>query len=890
MVQGAGEIAYNAGVNRYFANFPPAFARVATTHRIVTANERLSREHQRAYEVWQEAEAWPTLNCCSLRQFFRTELRRAQDMGAVQQELLPLAVLRQLAMDLAPRPLTSSREDAVSSSVLTNFIDAWQTIHRYAIDVSAASYAQPRLADFRAWFEAVKATIPDRYVLEEDIPRVLATAASWPHQPVLLDHVDHLSPLEKAYFQAAPMRATWLQRASPDSGLPAWEAQSATPAKQTPRVQQPQLVACDSLRDEVSHAARWAYQVKRKRLDAMIGIVVPDLGQHHAMVQRQCAALFDPLRGSQSQAYDIGAGQSLATHPIWQAARKFLQLCHTGLKLPEFATLTQSRLLQLTDWQVIASRWPREAGARVTLSKLETQLNRSGATPAAVRGSSLLGALQAVQSNQRTSAHAADWVEHCVQLLELGGWPNSQNAQSVRYQAGQAMLEALASLATASPDVALPHMRFAQALQYIDSSLQQIVFAPQRPAADIQILGSLETTGLEFTHLWVCGLDENSFPSPSTSNPFVPQRVARQYAVPRCDAATEYEWARRQFAQWRAQSVNLRLSFTQVSEDSLQQASPLLRHLRASAPGVTTHHPYWQTPKASAFSAPFNDTRGLPFNGTAAPGGASLLQTQADCPFKAYATYRLRLRAPQQANDLPDALQRGVLLHDVLEQLLRQYPDIDALASVTNSNLRALCQTRLQAHQPTLPEAFVATETTRLSELLSRWWQLELTRPPFAAEQLEAAYSVNLNGISLQLRIDRIDRVEDPQGNAYWVVIDYKSGQVSGTQLGDPNIAPQLPLYSLIDARVGAVFFAEIREDKIRLLGTGEPSLEAPDSTYQQMIAPSEVSWDATRSQWEHELNRLAGAFRDGEASVEPTVRACQNCHLHSFCRIAEQR
>ena len=68
---------------------------------------------------------------------------------------------------------------------------------------------------------------------------------------------------------------------------------------------------------------------------------------------------------------------------------------------------------------------------------------------------------------------------------------------------------------------------FEAALELLTLHLQSQMFAPQRPASQVQVLGLLETTGFDYSHLWVCGMDANSFPQTASLNPFIPTEIAR---------------------------------------------------------------------------------------------------------------------------------------------------------------------------------------------------------------------------------------------------------------------------------------------------------------------------------------------------------------------------
>jgi ATP-dependent helicase/nuclease subunit B len=49
-----------------------------------------------------------------------------------------------------------------------------------------------------------------------------------------------------------------------------------------------------------------------------------------------------------------------------------------------------------------------------------------------------------------------------------------------------------------------------------------------------------------------------------------------------------------------------------------------------------------------------------------------------------------------------------------------------------------------------------------------------------------------------------------------------------------------------------------------------------------------EESWDRQRAAWHEQVAQLAADFLRGEARVDPVDGACDRCHLHAFCRIAD--
>jgi hypothetical protein len=63
----------------------------------------------------------------------------------------------------------------------------------------------------------------------------------------------------------------------------------------------------------------------------------------------------------------------------------------------------------------------------------------------------------------------------------------------------------------------------------------EAIFQPEAPEVPIQILGVLESGGLEFDHLWVMGLTDDAWPLPARPNPFMPVRLQRAAGIPQSD-------------------------------------------------------------------------------------------------------------------------------------------------------------------------------------------------------------------------------------------------------------------------------------------------------------------------------------------------------------------
>ncbi len=113
----------------------------------------------------------------------------------------------------------------------------------------------------------------------------------------------------------------------------------------------------------------------------------------------------------------------------------------------------------------------------------------------------------------------------------------------------------------------------------------------------------------------------------------------------------------------------------------------------------------------------------------------------------------------------------------------------------------------VQHHRPAeLGSFYCALEQERLARLLNEWLEQEKTRVPFSVIAIEEKHSVNFAGLNLQLRIDRIDQLE----NGELLLIDYKTGSPKlKSWLGKRPDEPQLPLYAVSHhTPVAAIAFA----------------------------------------------------------------------------------
>jgi probable DNA repair protein len=307
------------------------------------------------------------------------------------------------------------------------------------------------------------------------------------------------------------------------------------------------------------------------------------------------------------------------------------------------------------------------------------------------------------------------------------------------------------------------------------------------------------------------------------------------------------------------------------------------------------------SPPATVF---FDDASRIPFPAGSVTGGSGVLTAQSQCPFKAFATSRLAAQTWEPAEAGLTALERGLLLHEVLHSVWAGPPrgirshnellDVPNLASFVSVHVRHVFATRLPSRaRDSMPPRYLALEQMRLVSLVTEWLRCESMRVPFTVAKTEADTSASISGLNLHLRLDRIDQLSDGS----LLVIDYKSSDIKPSvwDLPRPDDV-QLPLYANFalecdPSAIGGLVFAKVRPGETEFAGKvrnakttlradlrGNTNLVKKPLDSEQLFA------------WQQYISELAKEFLSGRAEVDPRdyPETCEHCGLQSLCRIQE--
>ncbi|HET7306900.1 MAG TPA: PD-(D/E)XK nuclease family protein [Gammaproteobacteria bacterium] len=657
---------------------------------------------------------------------------------------------------------------------------------------------------------------------------------------------------------------------------------------------------------ELREAALWAADYLKAGGAGRIGIVVPDLRARREAAIRAVTAAIDPgslapAAGGQALPVNVSVGTALADTPLVCDALLALGCGGSAFDLEDIGRLLRSPFIggagtERLDRAQLDIQLRRHGEARITGTTLRYFAERTGCS-LWVR---YWAAFNQVFADAPRAAGARVWAETIDYALSALGWPGERALDSTEYQTLEAFRELLTDFARLEL-VLDASMRGGEALSRLRRLAAQRQFQPRRAEAPVQVLGMLEAAALDFDRLWVTGLDDRNWPARAEPNPFIPAGVQREYGLPHSSAERELAFAEAITRRLFGAAPEVVVSWPARDGDVELRPSPLVPgHLggaagHEAAPQVRTDESWRDQIYHASRLETFVDDRAPPLAaGASIRGGAGLLKDQAACPFRAFASRRLRAEMPALPSPGLDAAVRGQLVHSMLDAFWQSVGDQATLArmgeaaraTAINSAIEAALERASLQHSVTLSPRLRDLEKARLNALLAQWLEKELLRAPFQVVAREFKATLSLASLVLQLRIDRIDRLNDG-GEA---VVDYKTGAIGGDVWGGERPdEPQLPAYALSrDGNVTAVLFGSLhRDDKFGWRGI------ASDLTGIQPLyrGADDVDPRTLQREWRVVLQDLAAAFRDGDARVDPKdIRnTCKYCGLQALCRIAEQ-
>lgn len=495
-------------------------------------------------------------------------------------------------------------------------------------------------------------------------------------------------------------------------------------------------------------------------------------------------------------------------------------------------------------------------------------------------------ALAQVMSDEPARALPSEWARRFQARLDAIGWPGSAPLDSQAFQAMREWLGAGTRLATLDPQLGRIDLGSARAwlAQIVSDARFQMRAEHLQP---ITIASIDEVAGLPCDRLYVADASIDRFPASRRASPFVANEFQLAHGWPGASPERVLAEARQTVARLLAGAPQVSVSCAEFDERGAQvQPSPLFgdgwkaRHISRQICEVEIEAaaaPQTQWPEQDP--VPPVSPRELPGLGAT----SALFQLWFESPFFAFCRVRLGIQPLPRVSAGLNAGGQGSLSHAVLEALWSELSErrrllaTDSQALAERVHAEVLRQMPRYMQEADFGRVQCRLELERQADLLTQWMEHERDRvDDFAVAHVEREFRANVAGLPLRLRVDRIDRVQTPEGER-WLVIDYKTGADADPRgwKAERLTEPQLPLYASHALtgeagvpRVDGICFAHVKD--------GHPALVAATNWRERLRDDKpgrfRTDWSGDLARWRALLEQAAQGFLAGEAWIDDSV------------------
>lgn len=637
-----------------------------------------------------------------------------------------------------------------------------------------------------------------------------------------------------------------------------------------------------------------------------IAVIFPDPDAERGELEPQLRQVLAPeleVVGADlsSTPWHFSSGSHLAAPPLAQQALTLLRWTQGELPIDDVGTLLLSPAFQHSDTYEVRARFEmhvlrREHRLRpqLTLPELLQLAHRS---PRAVAMNVRLPELEAVNRAAGYlgvlggKASHADWAEVVRKLLQAARWPGPSPLTASEFNTSESW-EALLDLLT-TLDFRSGRLTFAEFLRKLEQGAATTNVPSANPDTPIQILTLAEAEACSFDAVLILRATDTHLPAPERVHPLLGLGLQRALRLPGTDPGLAYARTLHRLRSLGERCGDLLLLSAAADENGPLRPTPLSHELGWPVVPAEDLFPDLAAEVCVEPELVQERQERLPLGSLAVQGGARVLELQAACGFRAFASLRLNAIAPESQALGMSARNRGNALHVALEAFWTEVKSQASLRALNQAERREAVQRsvrhalrRERASDPAgnhWDQAYLHLVEQRVCRLLERWLDFELERSDFTVLSPEKDELVQVGPFELKVRPDRIDRVAGG-----FVLVDYKTSSDLKTDhwLGERPHAPQLPLYTLLGEpdEVRGLAFAKLRPGKdMNWIG-----LQKEEGDLRRHRGTKVHDLGLQIGLWREELDRLAFDFADGVTDIDPKSypNTCTFCEQRLLCRL----
>ncbi|MBN2284420.1 MAG: PD-(D/E)XK nuclease family protein [Deltaproteobacteria bacterium] len=862
-------------------------------HLYLTATGRLARRLRHRFRrsrVLEDETAWERPPAVSLNVWLSAAWADAWPERVPAPEPHRINLWRTLSEKIPPpEPLKGG------FGIFTLLDETYKTLVRHRIDPKRGAPAPPlvewRRTISRAFEEALR---KDGYFHPAELPLHVRQAIEADRIPcpakVRLAGFDLPAPLEEDLFALFRMRGNCEHIDDPLS-------QAAVP----------RAVALPTREQEVQYLTRCLVEDARSIPLHRIGVVVPDMDGYVGMIEKALAEVTAEVPARGSQWFNMTRGVPLSETALVRAALLPLRFALEGYDRDLFMALLLSPYYGC--WQgkrhaiARADRVWRAAAVDSGLGHLMRALKKERPDILEqVRPEPAEHLFSFLERDLETRKEGAFWAGEMNTLWKHLGFPVISDEKDT---VDQGHLVSILDIFAAHLSAVLMNGReFLSWLEYLASRTTAQVSASEE--AGIQVIGIIESRGLDFERLYLLDMNDGSFPQPARPLPLLDGR--ERALVQGGTVESQHDFARRSFSRLLRSAEGVILTRAEQEQSKPLTPSPFWpRHAETTGidiwndPGPAWSRATWLQAAFRGLGTDIEDTEDPVLPAIAQRDVLSPTQVEAalSCPFRYFVETIAGIEPLDDAGPGIPPRERGIALHRVLSAFTRKIREA------------GLDVTRERAASREIIESCVDTVLGALSRdprwvvERERWLELkDSAQPGLLTAWLEKEAEHRLEGwqcvgeeisfqdlklsdwpFSLRGRIDRID-VSGTGGIACW---DYKTGNLPAkADITKAFKAPQLPLYLMA-----------VREGKTRGLDINAGDVTGASAGYVQVKSLREVTFrevpeiTASLDEWTAVISRLGELLKEARFPAEPCPfsdvkdpeAVCRGCPVRTVCR-----
>jgi len=676
-------------------------------------------------------------------------------------------------------------------------------------------------------------------------------------------------------------------------------------------------IALPSLEQEVRYLIHCLAGDARSVPLSRIGVIAPDLNAYADMLEEGLKAVLGNNPSQGSQWFNITLGKSLNDSPLVKAALLPLRFL-TG-KEPRDLFLSLLLSPYYGCWQgqrqaiSRADRIWRECSVESGMGNMIASLTKRGSSlPEKILSGNAKNMISFCRINTEKPAETTSWIKKLTELwFDLGFPVISDEKDTLAWRHLENILNDMQATLSKERMTAEEFLAF---LNHVVSRKKTQTSASEE--AGIQVMGLIESRGLDFEKIYILDMNDRSLPQPVRPLPLLD--TAERRVVQGGTAHRQYDFARKAFYGILGSAPRVTLLRAEQKDSELLSPSPFW-----PGPEIQESIDIWREPDPAWLRADWlkssfkglNEAKGrdmiADFKQKIAKGdlhpdpdivpqilSPSDMEKAVKCPYIFFVSRILKIEEFERIQDGVSPKERGIRLHRILASFTRRARKSGsdlfsngeaALELLTRCVTEELRDVERDPHWQVERKLLLDSGASIAPGLLIAWLDEEIRHRQDGWQCIaeEAGFTdLDDNGwpFSLRGRIDRIDYMKD-RGIVCW---DYKTGNIpTAAAIVHQFTSPQLPLY-LLAVRKGKVADTEKYLKNDTKLSAGYMQLKSLKAVKIHAIDTIESSLD----EWIGIISDLGKILKKGNFPAKPfpvslyekSNDTCVDCSLISVC------